>query len=111
MSLRTPKRECPHVQTLGGEQDGPGSDADAAFMMQGDSEVKRSRLKFSKFQLGPVKGWVSSTVNEKVNGMPTVVSPMLCPCARRACFAIMHGITQSVDGAVSFGMRLLVDSN
>jgi hypothetical protein len=62
----------PVLQTLDGEQDDPGSSATTSMMMQ-DSDVKRSRLKFSNFHLGPVKGWLSSSVQEKVNGMPTVV--------------------------------------
>jgi hypothetical protein len=40
------------------------------------ADVKRKRIKFSKFQLAPARGWMTNTVQEKVNGTSTTVGSL-----------------------------------
>jgi hypothetical protein len=59
-------------------EDGP----DDAFFYEAGSDIKHSRIKFSNFQLAPVKGWVTSEVHEKVNGVPAVVCFVCASCQK-----------------------------
>lgn len=81
------------LQDLDEADDGANAGADSNAHLNRSQEVKRSRVKFSKFQLAPVRGWVSGDLHEKVNGFPCTVrvSRGTCPVQRsgeRAAHAV-----------------------
>jgi hypothetical protein len=61
------------IEKAGDHQDGEPPSM-GAFNQTAD--VKRKRIKFSKFQLAPARGWMTSTMQEKVNGTSTTVGSL-----------------------------------
>lgn len=61
------------VQVLSASEEESEGSSTADLLLRPGGPVERSRVKFSNFRFGPVKGWLGSELKETVNGLPTAV--------------------------------------
>jgi hypothetical protein len=67
------------LQDIGKANEGSDGEPPTMGPLRQAADVKRKRLKFSKFQLAPAKGWMTNTLQEKVNRTSTTVCPFPYP--------------------------------